>query len=395
MVALRNGHAGDDLAAIDSMMFRQLAPVGEPISLTAARIDAPQFPDYDVVWLSSGTAALALALLVVRQQSADVVDPEVILPAYGCPDVVSAALYAGLRPVLVDIGKHDPGIDFASLRRSLGKNSVALVGMNFLGIRERLDELRDQLTKFPAVALIQDDAQTFPSAGQELLSDYVCLSFGRGKPVSLLGGGALLIRRSLNALPLVRRFLQSGSNAGGSLGGKIRAFNVLTDPRFYGWVRRIPFLPLGVTRFRSLQSIKMMDSHRIDLIGANVRDYILRSCEGEALLRAALPADLSLADRLTGRAGRLLRYPVLCETTRERDRMLGALAQAGLGATAMYERPLNEIPGVAEHVRMNGPIEGARSFSSRLLTLPVHSQVTALDVARMAKIIQGLHSASG
>ena len=44
--------------------------------------------------------------------------------------------------------------------------------------------------------LIEDSAQAFPrdGGGDFWQGDLVVLSFGRGKPVSLLGGGAVLYR---------------------------------------------------------------------------------------------------------------------------------------------------------------------------------------------------------
>jgi dTDP-4-amino-4,6-dideoxygalactose transaminase len=82
----------------------------------------------------------------------------------------------------------------------------------------------------------------------------------------------------------------------------------------------------------------------------------------------------SLARRLAGRAGRLLRYPVLCADREERDAWLARLRRAGLGPSAMYERPLAQVDGVRVGA---GEYPGAARFAARLLTLPVHEGVDA------------------
>ena len=85
-----------------SQPSRRLSPVGEPIALqTNAPPGAGVFPEhYEPLLLNSGTAALSLAMTIAAG-SAETSSPEVILPAYGCPDLLAAAYYAGLRPVLV------------------------------------------------------------------------------------------------------------------------------------------------------------------------------------------------------------------------------------------------------------------------------------------------------
>src|SRR5580700_2083909 len=181
------------------MIWRSLPPSGNQIVLSSQSGCLPVFEGYRSVWLSSGTAALALALMLCRRRHPEVIQPEVILPAYACPDLVAAAVYTGVRPTLADVDAADPGFNLTSLQMMLSPNTIGVVAVNFLGIQERLPELRNLLKAWPAAALIEDDAQWYPekTGGAGLQGDLVCLSFGRGKPVSLLGGGALLVREAL------------------------------------------------------------------------------------------------------------------------------------------------------------------------------------------------------
>lgn len=369
------------------MMWSDLPPAGNPIRWQPDHT-TPAFAGYRAVWVHSGTAALALALIAARLQHPHIVRPEVVLPGYGCPDLVAAAEFAGVHPVLADIGSNDPGYDLAVLPAALSANTVAVVAVNFLGIKERLAELRQIM---PAdVAIIEDNAQWFPEPADDLSGDFVCLSFGRGKPVSLLGGGALLINELfahevLPLLPIVPASAPSPSYA-----FKVFAYNGLLHPLAYGLVSRNPLFKLGRTVFKPLAEVAAMDAQRQSLLAANCRQHVMRSRAIEEKLRVVIAHNPRLHDvaaTVMQRGGRLLRYPVLCEDAEQQSALLGQLQQAGLGATAMYQRVLPEIPNVAERVTIATELRGARSFAERLLTLPVHSRVTDRHVTEIEKIV--------
>ena len=174
-----------------------LSPVGNAISLQSLEKDIQAFDNYHHKLLNSGTSALTLSLLIAKLEWGEN-RKEVIIPAYCCPDLVTACIAANVTPVLCDIGFGDPGYDLNMLESLMTENTLAVIAVNFLGIRERLEEIHE-LTASKKVALIEDDAQWFPETTTKypLKGDLVCLSFGRGKPVSLLGGGAILIKSDI------------------------------------------------------------------------------------------------------------------------------------------------------------------------------------------------------
>ncbi len=139
----------------------------------------------------SGTAALAVALLdaKLRQRAAA---PEAIVPAYGCPQLVAACLHAGVRPRLVDTVAGGWGYDLPQLRAALSADCVAVLAVNLLGTGDQVEEILP-LARASGALVIQDSAQHLPTAPTEWPGDYVVLSFGRGKPLNLLRGGALAV----------------------------------------------------------------------------------------------------------------------------------------------------------------------------------------------------------
>src|SRR5690606_16976746 len=220
-----------------------------------------------------------------------------------------------------------------------------------------------------------------------LEGDYVCISFGRGKPVSLLGGGLLLVKDSLPAdLPI-----QPVADAGAALLPKLLAYNALLRPAAYGLISRNPFLKLGQTVYKPLLTIRALDARRLTLLPANVEQYMARSREIEGALRDVLavnPALRDLAANNSERCGRLLRYPVLCADVAQCERLLMDLRRRGLGATAMYQRPLGEIEGVAGRVTASGDYPGAVRFAGRLITLPLHSGVGVRELREIRRVLR-------
>jgi dTDP-4-amino-4,6-dideoxygalactose transaminase len=92
-------------------MFYQQPPVGRKIKLIKSEDDIENiFKPYWSSFYCSGTAALAVAIKVSIEYK-DIQQPEIILPAYGCPDLISATVYAGAKPVLVDLEHQRPWMD--------------------------------------------------------------------------------------------------------------------------------------------------------------------------------------------------------------------------------------------------------------------------------------------
>jgi dTDP-4-amino-4,6-dideoxygalactose transaminase len=376
--------------------LRDLPPAGHPIALAPRDATPLRWPaGYRAFAVNSGTAALGLALLASRLRHPGIAAPEVVLPGYGCPDLVAAARFAGVRPVLADIGADDPGYDFASLRQVLNDNTVAVVAVNFLGIAERMHALRELLQAWPRAALVEDDAQWFPEAATGQVSpllqgDAVCVSFGRGKPVSLLGGGALLVRDGCFGDDAMAALLDvvGGEQPGRLFALKVQLYNLLSHPRLYAAINRNPLLRLGQTVFKPLAAATRLDENRQALLHANVERYLARPQRAATALHAGLPRERDLPAQLAQRRARLLRYPVLCRDRAERDALLERLRDAGLGATALYQRIMPEVEGVGDQVDVRVPLAGARAFADRLLTLPVHAGVSDGDVAKMLAILR-------
>lgn len=377
-------------------MFYQLPPVGNPVCLSpghatgAALNDA--FSPYSPRYLASGTAALAAAVVAaIRLKSA--ADPEVILPAYGCPDLVSAVLHAGARPVLVDLVPDRPWMDLEQVSACINPATVAIIAVSLLGIPERMDRL-GTLARESSVLLIEDSAQSFPQDSDMSFwsGDLVVLSFGRGKPVSLLGGGAVLYRDSRLGSLLPDAAAQGG-NSVVAFRTQAILYNLMLSPRLYWVPQGLPFLNLGETRYHTLDRIQAMDEPRIGLLPANIEAYRRRSDRARETMaglveRGAMGTALIDLPAACGtpQSRRLLRYPLLIERA-ERGRIYAELMRRGLGASIMYPVILPEVVGLEALFADAGEFPVARSFAARLLTLPLYERLSVADFTGIRECI--------
>src|SRR5262245_23054839 len=102
-------------------MFWKLTPVRRPVPLALAAADPAPLArlsgPLSLGLYGSGTEALAAALCEARRlaRTPPGVRPEAVLPAYGCPDLVSACVFAGVHPRLVDNAPGRWGYDRALL----------------------------------------------------------------------------------------------------------------------------------------------------------------------------------------------------------------------------------------------------------------------------------------
>lgn len=387
-------------------MFYQLPPVGNPICLSQDENTETLFQifgnTYQPHYFASGTASLAVAIMAASKLKG-VKQPEVILPAYGCPDLVSAAVFAGVKPVLVDLEDGRPWMDLDQLQDKINAQTVAIIAVDLFGISERFEQLRILARQVEAV-LIEDSAQAFPGNEEKDIwqGDLVVLSFGRGKPVSLLGGGALLVRideagESLAGLLHVSTQsepVRTGQRFSFRL--KAAVYNRMISPWLYWLPLSLPFLHLGETRYHPLTAIEEIDQARLAVLSSNAKAYRGESLSTQNSLLMML-GELNL-DELgiidlpgackTKKSRRLLRYPLLVRSE-ARDIIHAELQRQGLGPSRMYPAVLQEIAGLEQILLQHNVFPAATSFADRLLTLPTHSQVSQVDICKISRVLSG------
>ena len=374
------------------MKFSSLPPVRRAVPLkkgnVATRLSLEGFfADRRITLYASGTAALSRAMAECAWKTSASA-PEVILPAYGCPDLVAACVRASVFPRLVDVAPSGWSYDAQALESSVSSNTVAIVGVNLFGLGDGAPDLH-RFCQTKRISLIQDSAQYLPRTSIEWPGDYVILSFGRGKPMNLLYGGALIAPAgSSDTHPFPSARYSARDRLLASRAAAI-AFNVLTRPHAYRLVSALPGTGLGDVIYRPLDNEAPLPERAWERVGAAFELYRARRSYRRDIWASAIDEWVTLGIEELSCPGSApqsepLRLALLAPDRAARDILVDALNRYQLGASRFYGSDLTRIAGIPEFIRRQGPFPHASALADRLFTLPTHDLVSAdnIDCAR-------------
>jgi perosamine synthetase len=352
-----------------------------------------------VALTDSGTSALVIALRAMVPEGGTVA-----LPAYGCVDLIAAAIRAGVRVRLYDVDPRSLGPDLDSMRRTLARGADAVVATHLYGYPVDMEVVLG-LAHAAGARVIEDAAQ---HAGARMNGAPVgssgpvtVLSFGRGKGTSGGRGGALFATRSADssvasAIASWERVgvradsngiahAPSAASAGWSDLGRAAAQWAFGRPPLYVIPASIPALELGQTAYRPAG-----EPERLSHAAAALVEVALARVDADRATRAARAAwyterladiaALDLVDPIAGAEPGYLRFPVLARLAADAKR----IPAPPLGVVRTYPLPLGEEPAAAAVMHLREPtMPGAREICSRLFTLPTHAAVTDADAERV------------
>ncbi len=125
----------------------------------------------------------------------------VAVQAFTCVSVPGPILWAGLKPLYVDIIPETLTMDPADLRKKITKNTKAVIIQHTFGMPAEMDELL-KVARENNLIVIEDCAHTIGSRyDAKLLGTFgeaAVISFGRDKAISSVFGGAVIVSDSLS-----------------------------------------------------------------------------------------------------------------------------------------------------------------------------------------------------
>lgn len=362
-------------------MLKSYRPAGNPININPSSLQASRFSPLNINFYQSGTASLAAAIIASCElKNLSDKKNEILLPAYACPDLISSVLYAGATPVLIDLQENSPFLSLDDLDNKITASSTAIIAVNFLGIAEQIESIK-KICEQHRLYLINDSAQWFPktSAIENWPGDFNIISFGRGKPVNLLHGGAVITKNNDYLRELENIDVSLVEDKGQySAAAKIHMYNLVIQPFFYAAVTRIPGLKIGETTFTKLTTITRMNSYYFSLLEKNIEEYNARTTNHELIHQNLLNiSHHKIVDLFPATANdkniALLRYPMLITDKEIRDRFFDRTKN--LGVSKMYRCPLNEIRGLEYILKSQNHYPNAKNFANNLVTLPTHQDI--------------------
>ncbi len=145
--------------------------------------------------LSSGTAAIHLALIIAGVKRDDIVFAQSLTFSA----TVNPAVYLGAKPVFIDSEKESWNMDPEALEKAFEKypECRCVIAVNLYGTPAKLDRIKEICTRHGAV-LIEDAAESLGSKydGKHTgtFGDYGIFSFNGNKIITTSGGGMLYCR---------------------------------------------------------------------------------------------------------------------------------------------------------------------------------------------------------
>ncbi|HXF51522.1 MAG TPA: DegT/DnrJ/EryC1/StrS family aminotransferase [Dehalococcoidia bacterium] len=336
-------------------------------------------------------------------------DDEALLQAFTCVAVPNAVLWAGGRPVYVDMDPRTYNIDPADLERKLTPRSRAVIVQHTFGIPCDLDAVTE-IAGRRRLLLIEDCAHALGGShgGRELgtFGDAAVFSFGRDKVISSVFGGMLVVREpelaervaalyerlrlpsrrwiaqqllhpvatNVAVLPLYFRArigvaLLVGLQRAGLLSRAV-APEELRGGRPSGWVRRLP-APLARLAARQLDRLDALNAHR-----RAMADIYRAELDGMALPALHDPGDVPV----------YLRFPV---ATWERDAIIARARQKRILLDKWYDAPVAPAGVDLAAVRyVPGSCPNVEAACAATLNLPTHPRIDADDARAIARLVR-------
>lgn len=189
--------SGDETKYINAAMETNWIAPGGPNVKAFERVVCKYIGTRHAVALSSGTAALHLALMVLGVETGD----EVLAPTFTFAATINPIIYQNARPVLIDSEPDTWNMCPELLRKaiedrlSFGKKPKAIIVVHLYGMPARLAEIL-QISNEYDIPVIEDAAEALGSTyeGKHLgtFGTVGIFSFNGNKIITTSGGGMLV-----------------------------------------------------------------------------------------------------------------------------------------------------------------------------------------------------------
>lgn len=310
----------------------------------------------ECIALNSGTSALHLALLAAGIGAGD----EVITTPFTFVASVAAILYAGARPVLVDIDPRSFTLDPAKVEASITSRTKALLPVHLYGQPSDMDPLI-QIARRHGLIVIEDAAQAhgakYKGRSVGSVGDMACFSFYPGKNLGAYGEGGAVTTSNPEYARTVRMLRDWGQDR--KYHHLLRGYNYRMEG-FQGAVLRV--------KLRHLE--QWTESRR-----ALVRKYdeLLADCNLET------PIEMPWARHV---------YHVYTVRSKERDRLQAALNDEGIQTGIHYPVPVHLQPAYADLGYGPGAFPQAEAAAKQVLSLPLYPELPSQAVAQVAEAVK-------
>jgi dTDP-4-amino-4,6-dideoxygalactose transaminase len=359
-------------AAVDAVLTAQqfvLGPQGEALEREIAEACGMRHG----VGLASGTEALELGLHASGVKAGD----EVIVPAFTFIATGSAVSALGARPVFADIEPATFNLDPDQIEPRITPRTRAIVVVHLFGLAADMDPILAVAEKH-GIPVIEDNAQSFGATyrGRKTgsMGRLGCLSFYPSKNLGAYGDAGMIVTNDEELAARLRALRNHGQTG-----------QYLSTER--GWNSRLDELQAAILR------VKLR----------HLADWTAKRCEHARLYNSFLGDVPGIVTphvppgrehvyylytiRIDGRAdGRAIAKDRAGEAPS--DHVQKRLRESGIASMVYYPVPLHLQPLYASLGGKPGDLRVSERASREVLSIPLHPEMTAEQIQRVAKAVR-------
>jgi len=310
----------------------------------------------ECIALNSGTSALHLALLAAGVGPGD----EVITVPFTFVASVAAILYAGARPVLVDIDPRSFNMDPSALEAAITPRTKAIMPVHLYGQPADMDPIME-VARHHGLIVIEDAAQAHGAKykGRPVgsIGDIGCFSFYPAKNLGAYGEGGAVTTNNPEYAKTIRMLRDWGQDS--KYHHLLRGYNYRMEG-FQGAILRVKLLHLE----------SWIEARRAV---ASQYNHLLADCSLE------LPAEMPWAQHV---------YHIYTLRTEDRDGLQSALRQEGIQTAVHYAVPAHLQPAYADLGYSKGSLPQAEAAARQVLSLPIYPELSEQSIAKVAAAVK-------
>jgi dTDP-4-amino-4,6-dideoxygalactose transaminase len=315
----------------------------------------------DCIALNSGTSALHLALLAAGVGAGD----EVITVPFTFVASVATILYAGAKPVLVDIEPRTFNMDPSAIEAAISPRTKAIVPVHLYGQPADMDPIME-VARRRNLIVIEDAAQAhgakYKGHSVGSIGDIACFSFYPTKNLGAYGEGGAVTTNNPDYARTIRMLRDWGQD---------RKYHHL----LHGYNYRMEGLQGAILRVKLRHLDQWTEARR-----AIVSQYNQLLADSDVVRPTEMPWARHVYHLYTLRSG-------------HRDALQAALLNEGIQTGVHYAIPVHLQTAYARLGYGGGSLPESEKAAGEVLSLPLYPELTQDQVQSVAQALTGIAAA--
>ena len=315
----------------------------------------------ECIALNSGTSALHVALLAAGVGPGD----DVITVPFTFVASVAAILYAGARPILVDIDPRSFTLDPATIEAAVTPRTKAILPVHLYGQPADMDPILEVAQRNNLV-VIEDAAQAHGAKykGRPVgsLADIACFSFYPTKNLGAYGEGGAVTTSNAEYARTIRMLRDWGQDR--KYHHVLRGFNY-----------RMEGLQGAILRVKLRHLDQWTEARRA---AASKYNQLLADSGVD------LPTEMPWARHV---------YHVYTLRLEDRDALQSALTSGGIQTAVHYALPAHLQPAYGDLGYGRGAFPQSEKAAKEVLSLPLYPEITGTQIEKVAQALTSLTAA--